>query len=461
MVAGTSQQKLIFWKYQGTGFKSAIKCESSVESLAYCNKAPILIFNGGSDGDINKWERQACLFMYDNHTLPYFEAQGKSKMVLKELETQGRSRHTQMTGENHGGKKVSDAQKLKNDKNSGNIKGPKVMKNKGDKQLNGRTVLRLVYNEENDLLIAACEDFNIYIWGFDEEQTRAAAKIYAMNDNNQTSEPDLLGFHRVSGFICKYVFFGHENIVTSLSLIELGKGQNMLVSTGWDKKMFLWNLDELDFIGGLSENGEFNKCCGNWVNASDAEILDVCYADEVSQIAYASSDTYVYVRKFEVLETEEGRKVFSPLIGVMKHDHEANVVCWLKSRKMWVTASQDETVRFWNCVDDNKQQIEINNAAGETKAIHNCVLEIMCNCPVSVLTVDHQNDVILAALDNNIHIFDAEDGKLLQVKYGHAENIRCILSIPERKQYISGSWDRQVIIWPSIVKPKKEMLNIF
>lgn len=47
-----------------------------------------------------------------------------------------------------------------------------------------------------------------------------------------------------------------------------------------------------------------------------------------------------------------------------------------------------------------------------------------------------------------------EDGKLLQIKYGHAENIRCILSIPERKQYISGSWDRQVIVWPSIVKPK-------
>ena len=168
MVAGTSQQKLIFWKYQGTGFKSAIKCESSVESLAYCNKAPILIFNGGSDGDINKWERQACLFMYDNHTLPYFEAQGKGKMVLKQLETQGRSRHTQMTGENAvgGNKKPAKTESSKNGKpgsaKARAVKQPRGHKKNTEGENQGRTVLRLVYNEANDLLIAACEDFNIY-----------------------------------------------------------------------------------------------------------------------------------------------------------------------------------------------------------------------------------------------------------------------------------------------------------
>ena len=90
-------------------------------------------------------------------------------------------------------------------------------------------------------------------------------------------------------------------------------------------------------------------------------------------------------------------------------------------------ASQDETLRLWTSTETEEDDGE--------KIIHKCVLEILCNCPVSVLAIDHQSDVLLAALDSNIHIYDVESGKLLQVKYGHAENIRCILPVPERRQY--------------------------
>ena len=71
MVAGTISGKLIFWRYQPAGFVTAIKSNTAIESLAYCKKAPILLFSGGVEGDISKWERQACLFMYELNLLPY------------------------------------------------------------------------------------------------------------------------------------------------------------------------------------------------------------------------------------------------------------------------------------------------------------------------------------------------------------------------------------------------------
>merc|ERR1711879_525071 len=91
--------------------------------------------------------------------------------------------------------------------------------------------------------------------------------------------------------------------------------------------------------------------------------------------------------------------------------------------------------------EEDKLKLENEESGGGNGEITNeCVLEIWCHCPVSVLTIDHENNVLLAGLDNVIHIYDVENsGKLLQVRHGHAENIRCILSVPERKQYISGS----------------------
>ena len=45
--------------------------------------------------------------------------------------------------------------------------------------------------------------------------------------------------------------------------------------------------------------------------------------------------------------------------------------------------------------------------------MHKCVLDILCNTPISVLTIDYENDVILAGLDHLIHIYDVQTGRLL------------------------------------------------
>jgi len=519
MVAGTISGKLIFWRYQPAGFLTAIKSNTAIESLAYCKKAPILIFSGGVEGDISKWERQACTYMYELNLLPYFEVETRMKIVRKQLDLQGRSDHTQPSSDyvSSGNKKV--------------VPGVTKIKS-GQNQPKAKTILRLLYHEKKDLLVSACEDTNIYIWGFDEDQIKAysqMAKTAKMNMNNNLAAGDSNSRHgqgdasddvtnRVAGFICQYVFFGHDNIVTSLAQI----GPNLLLSSSWDKRLFVWDLDELDFVGALTTDGTINKNSSDWADAADFEVIDICAAESIDRIALASTDSCVYIREFKVetirpkseelgeISIEEmvlaseaqdlslgpntpaptlgelspspnhgpngpnhtknlrkksffnpnpklasnsnknkpkiEYKISCPLIGALKHEHEVNAVCYSKKCNWWITASQDERIRIWDANSDQKSP--------DAEKLHKKVYEILCNCPVSVLCLDNENEVILAGLDNMINIYDLYTGKLLQVKSGHSENVRCILSIPERSQYISGSWDRQVLIWPAYKKPK-------
>ena len=140
MVAGTCDQKLIFWRFQPTGFIAAIKCQAAAESVAFCKTAPILIFVGGNDGDIIKWERQACQFLYEQESLPYFEAANVAIDIRKKLNSQGKNCHFQVSGD------------------SG-------MKNTGRDDTNtnvGKGILSLIYNDSMEQIIAGCEDGNIY-----------------------------------------------------------------------------------------------------------------------------------------------------------------------------------------------------------------------------------------------------------------------------------------------------------
>ncbi|KAJ8034301.1 Nuclear distribution protein nudF [Holothuria leucospilota] len=84
VIASTNRRTLLVWRYNPAGCVTALKCKHAVESLTYTRKVPILIFNGGSDGQSNKWERlQSNHFMYSKETFLHAEAKTK----LSQLKT--------------------------------------------------------------------------------------------------------------------------------------------------------------------------------------------------------------------------------------------------------------------------------------------------------------------------------------------------------------------------------------
>lgn len=55
-------------------------------------------------------------------------------------------------------------------------------------------------------------------------------------------------------------------------------------------------------------------------------------------------------------------------------------------------------------------------------------------------------------------VYNPESGKLVQTNIGHSDSVRSIVHIPERNQYVSGSWDGTLRVWNaySPIKRKKK-----
>jgi len=70
LIGSTSRRHLIVWRYNPAGCITALRLNSSVDSISYTIKEPLLFFSGSSDGNIYKWERlQSSHFMYSMEVL--------------------------------------------------------------------------------------------------------------------------------------------------------------------------------------------------------------------------------------------------------------------------------------------------------------------------------------------------------------------------------------------------------
>jgi hypothetical protein len=138
MLATTSRKQLIVYKYNSNGCITSLKYKSNLDSVCFTAKFPILIFTGDSNGSIVKWEqRQSNQLIYGSENLI------KSEMVLKESsKMQGVAK--QITN--------SDYQNNADSNNINNKNDPKKAQ-----------ILKLVFVESMDLMLAASEDASIYV----------------------------------------------------------------------------------------------------------------------------------------------------------------------------------------------------------------------------------------------------------------------------------------------------------
>lgn len=197
----------------------------------------------------------------------------------------------------------------------------------------------------------------------------------------------------------------HGNSIINTGLFE--------ISSGWDRRLCLWNLDTAEYLGtyknGLRENGygvdEF---------ISDGTVTDIAYSPERKEFAYSSTDKLIYIRKFS--HTVQDMTLQIVLQG---HVSDVTIVKWYARISNWVSASEDQTIRFWS---------------GD--GLH-CLKVLSNEAHISCFLIDEdRNCLVTGSSDTFLRAFDLDrkDKTACNIYRGHKDEVRGIIMIKERKQ---------------------------
>lgn len=118
------------------------------------------------------------------------------------------------------------------------------------------------------------------------------------------------------------------------------------------------------------------------------------------------------------------------LYALDTHAAGVSAVCWCAYNETWVTGASDDVIRVWR---GPKQQgaIRIQNDNG-----------------LSALFVDCARKLLLAAgRGRSIHILSLETGQEVGCLRGHTDQVRAMVILEERKQYVSVAWDCTMRFW--------------
>jgi WD40 repeat protein len=154
-------------------------------------------------------------------------------------------------------------------------------------------VVSMFYYEELDYLVSGYEDSKIRVWGYNEESItyipengKNSGDIAVSNAENVSS--------RVAGMTLKCTFKDHKEAVVALACFKRDN-KHWLISTGWDRKIILWDL------GSLTLHDVFRNSNGiknSEELAADGIILNIDYSAERNEYGYCSADKMAYIRKF-------------------------------------------------------------------------------------------------------------------------------------------------------------------
>ncbi|KAJ3043664.1 hypothetical protein HDV00_004437 [Rhizophlyctis rosea] len=450
VVGITNRRSIIMWRYNQMASVTVLPGHADVvECLTFTSKEPLLIFSGGDDGLIRKWERlQLNTFMYSEETLILPKEEKPEEAIL--INTFSRNPEERRKKQSALHKRISEKldvwkRFMEDDteqqqqvalmsgaamrdfqRKQQRMEAPKQRRRHesltadddesvvragiggmavADKPAARPGVVSLCYYEELDLLISGYEDSKIHVWGYNEETVKYVGDVDAKDKEllDANGIPNDGVTNRVAGMTLKFSLPGHFEAVTAL------------VSTGWDRRICIWDLTGARlqdvFRGGQPGGG------GREELAADGIILDIEYCAERNEIAYASADKLAYVRRF----SPKGDEMV--LLAVL-HGHEAEVT--------------------------------------QPSTGIPCLRVINNDGPVTALCIDSLNGCIVSgSQDKIIRVIDPEKkDEVVQKNVGHLDEIRSIIHIPVRGQYVSASWDNTVRIWNAYKKGSRNRYTI-
>ncbi|KAJ3217607.1 hypothetical protein HDU67_007549 [Dinochytrium kinnereticum] len=453
----TNRRSAVVWKYNPVASVTVLSGHTDVvEKLAFTLKEPLLIFSGGSDGIIRKWERlQLNSFMYSQEPLFLPKEEKQEAEILANSFSRNPEERRKKQAALH--RRVSEKldfwkrgldEDLKNHENQVELMSADTLRAFRRKQLKLKTqllnrkegetgkrspppgvvakgggrpgALSMSYYEDLDLLVSGHEDS---VWGYNEE---AVKYVPDDGDKDKDQSEGLANdsvTNRVAGMTLKYTLSDHKEAVTGLT-------------TGWDRRICIYDLKQaklhdmfrttLTSLTSPITPQPFITTSGKEELAADGIILDLEYCHDRNEFGYASADKLAYIRRFSPKGDE--MTLQAVLIG---HEAEVTQIKWNRVYQQWITGSEDRTIRVW--ASEGLPLIKVINNDG----------------PVTALCVDVVNGCILTgSQDKCIRVFDPEKkDEVVQKNAGHSDEVRAIIHIPVRNQYVSASWDNTVRIW--------------
>lgn len=396
-----AQRRLILGKYNLLGPVTILRQTAPIESICYTGKQPLLIFTGSSSGELTKWESQPhskYIYLSDNYSLQ----EGLAINGLK--------------NKSQGGGDFTNLKK------------------------NQIAFMDIKYHEELEYLLVACEDGQIYLWGFetgnyddlfttssrsrtDEQKEENDIKTLIDELSSKSRKSSMIENHvssggdgasvssRVAGFMCKYIFHGHTDTVSSIVLINDHTGHYFL-SAGWDKTVRAYNLANFENI----------HIYNDAICYSTEAILSIDYNSSNSTFAYAAG------RSIHLWKWSSNYKDIRYLTVMNGHLSEVTSIKWHPVADRWISGGDDGQIRTW----------------------HNDGTKDICmpiEQPISCVTCNTRNDTIIVGVYDQLRVYNCKLGTEVAVYKGHADTIRSIIHLPEKSQYVSVSLDQTVNIW--------------
>ncbi len=278
------------------------------------------------------------------------------------------------------------------------------------------------------------------------------------------------------------VLLEHTDRVTGLLCYGATLG-----SVSWDLSMRLWDINSC-----LKDDE--SKSTHVLENAHDDYILSAAYSPELHQMATASADQGVKLWDLsEDVEPDpggyaagetcipEGRKGKLCCGALRGHAADVSHIKWNPTHRVWVSGSEDHSVRLWSAGGVQLHEIHPPGDA------------------ITALAVDALGFILVASMDRAVRVYDivvstrvrepaskppaaagspayaierrasladkeAEEAEaeaepppaeveyvydhaLMQQHVGHSDAVRCIIHVPEKQQYLTASWDRTIRVW--------------
>ncbi|CAF1299195.1 unnamed protein product [Didymodactylos carnosus] len=429
------------------------------------------MFTGDSEGNVLKWEQtQSNLIIYSSERLLKFEATKAQLMAMvvqatsigrnKENDEQFNSEQSHLStssfqkqNTSNKNSKISERQlpvyhvrnrptgKMKNrEQGVGGYVSQYTHLQKKQSTLNQtavKSILKTIFVENYDLIIAASEDTNIYVWGYDSEALHA---LIILRDQLDDTHEGAQVANRVSGFTLRHIFSQHNSLVTSIALIDDVEtfGDVFLISAGWDRRICTWNLTHF-MLNSIFYNSNATTVEEAEI-ASPGSILDLAYSPSLKYFAYSTSDQSVYVRKFSTKGYD------MDLMYALKSQQDIDITCirWNYITNQWITGCEDGSIQLWDSAGEFKHTINVRGS-------------------VHAITIDYVQKVLLIGAEDTLKVYDMKDYTCLQTNMGHSDIIRDIVFIPERDQYITVSWDKTMRIWnawsPILLKQQVKIVD--
>ena len=391
LIATTSTRNLQVWRYNPNGAAAILRAHTDwAEVLAHCYKKfaigdgqeegesdQMILFSGGADSLIRRWEPASRMN-------PYIYSQ-----------TEALVGHT-------------------------------------------GAVLCALYCEAADMFVTGGDDATIRLWPIHDVEPDAESG--AEEEEEAEEDDDVIARPSAAPQQAQpMVLREHTDRVTGL--VAYG---STIGSVSWDLSIRLWDVDQC--IREM-KGGEEPKSTHVLIDAHDDYILSMAHSPELAQIASASADQGVKLWNLdsEVEPSEdassgslvpEGRK--GKLLCGTLNGHEADVshVKWNPVHGLWVTGSEDHTVKMWTPEGVCKWEIRPPGDA------------------VTALAIDLNGFILVASMDAAVRVYDAETQEVVQQHNGHSDAVRCIIHVPEKSQYLTASWDRTIRVWRAYKPPK-------